>query len=217
MTIDHLSAILRGLKPDDLRDTRDASLLSLGWAGALRRSEITNLDWQQLGTGKGFVTLTDDGITITLMTSKASQTQAETIVIPRIDMPLACSCLERWISAGQIEPGTPLYRRIWYPSQTAGADRLDKQNQSIANIVKSRIMMLEKLDGKKLTKADKKALMQLFSGHSMRAGYATSAARKSVPQYRIQAHMRHKSAEMSAKYIREAEKFTHSGLKGVGI
>jgi hypothetical protein len=59
--------------------------------------------------------------------------------------------------------------------------------------------------------------MALFSGHSMRAGYATSAAAKDLPGYRIQAHTRHKSADMVIGYIRDADRWGRSGLKGVGF
>lgn len=59
--------------------------------------------------------------------------------------------------------------------------------------------------------------MALVSGHSLRAGYATSAAARDMPGYRIQQHTRHKSAQMVAGYIREADKWTKSGLKGVGF
>jgi hypothetical protein len=67
------------------------------------------------------------------------------------------------------------------------------------------------------TRKDAKAAVVLFSGHSMRAGYATSAAAKDIPGYRIQAHTRHKSAEMVNGYIRDADRWGKSGLKGVGF
>ena len=38
-----------------------------------------------------------------------------------------------------------------------------------------------------------------------------------MPAYRIQSHTRHKSAEVVAGYIREADKWTKSGLDGVGF
>jgi hypothetical protein len=44
----------------------------------------------------------------------------------------------------------------------------------------------------------------------MRAGYATAAA--DVSSYRIQQHTRHKSAEMVSLYVREADKWTKSGV-----
>ena len=51
-------------------------------------------------------------------------------------------------------------------------------------------------------------LVELISGHSLRAGYATSAAARNMPAYRIQSHTRHKSAQVVAGYIREADKWT---------
>jgi integrase len=59
--------------------------------------------------------------------------------------------------------------------------------------------------------------IDLISGHSLRAGYAISAAARNMPAYRIQSHTRHKSAEMVTRYIREADKWTKSGLDGVGF
>jgi hypothetical protein len=60
-------------------------------------------------------------------------------------------------------------------------------------------------------------LVALVSGQSLRAGYATSTAARDMPGYRIQQHTRHKSAQMVVGYIREADKWTKSGLKGVGF
>jgi hypothetical protein len=51
-------------------------------------------------------------------------------------------------------------------------------------------------------------------GHSMRAGYATAAA-ADMPSYCIQQHTRHRSADMVD--IREADKWTRSGLRGLGF
>ena len=52
---------------------------------------------------------------------------------------------------------------------------------------------------------------------SMRASYATSAAAADVPGYRIKQHTRHKSDAMVSRYIRESDKWTKSGLRGVGF
>jgi integrase len=54
-----------------------------------------------------------------------------------------------------------------------------------------------------------------FSGHSWRAGYATSAADADIPSYRIQRHCRHASADMTARYIRISQAWSKSGLKGI--
>ena len=51
----------------------------------------------------------------------------------------------------------------------------------------------------------------------MRSGYATAAGAADMPSYRIMQHTRHKSHEQVAGYIREGQKWTKSGLKGVGF
>jgi integrase len=65
------------------------------------------------------------------------------------------------------------------------------------------------------SKGEAKDMVRRFSGHSLRAGYATSAAAADVPALRIQQHTRHKSADMVSKYVRESDKWSKSGLKGV--
>jgi hypothetical protein len=47
--------------------------------------------------------------------------------------------------------------------------------------------------------------------------YAASATARNMPAYRIQSHTRHKSAEVLAGYIRDADMWTKSGLDGVGF
>jgi integrase len=101
-----LRDLIEKLRPEVPIEARDAALLSLGWAGALRRSELVGLDWQQRGAGAGFVVIDDRGISITLMTSKASQDAAEQIVVPQADMPASCHALEAWASLAALEPRT---------------------------------------------------------------------------------------------------------------
>ena len=47
-----------------------------------------------------------------------------------------------------------------------------------------------------------------YSGHSLRAGLATSAAQAGVPAWRIKAQTRHATETMLAQYIRQGELFT---------
>src|SRR5215471_20792023 len=69
---DDLRALIDGLE-QTASGARDAALLALGWAAALRRSELVSLDWQKLGAGGGFVCVDERGIVVTLMASKAAQ------------------------------------------------------------------------------------------------------------------------------------------------
>lgn len=178
-----LRDIIEKLRPDRPIDSRDAALLSLGWAGALRRSELVGLDWARLGEGTGFVAIDDRGIVITLKTSKASQDAAEAIVIPKEDMPAACRALEAWAAFASLQAGQPMFRPIDQHG-TIGESRLS--DRSVSEIVKTRMRRLMHSRGR--TKKDARDAVALFSGHSMRAGYATTAAAKDLPTYRIQQH-----------------------------
>lgn len=65
-------------------------------------------------------------------------------------------------------------------------------------------------------------LKPLLTGRSVariikRAGYATAAAQADLPTHRIMQHTRHKSVEIVNRYIRESDKWTRGGLKGVGF
>jgi integrase len=209
---DELRKLLDKLRCTVPSDARDAALLALGWAGALRRSELVSLDWQQLGAGGGFVTVGELGITITLMASKASQDQAEMIAIPRADMPTACERIEAWALLAGLQPGEPVFRSV-DQLQVISIERLT--DRSVSRIVKARVRKHFRANGRTAAEAEKIAAH--FSGHSMRAGYATSAAAKDMPSYRIRKHTRHKSPAVLEGYIRAAEQWTKSGLKDVGF
>jgi integrase len=196
-----LRDLLRGLRLDIPADARDAALLSVGWAAALRRSELVGLDWQTLGDGVGFVTVDERGVVVTLAQSKSSQAEAVTVVIPCADMPTACASLEAWSDVAKLEPGQPVFRSV-DQRQIIGEVRLT--DRSVARILKSRVRALLRLRGK--TKGEADELVARFSGHSMRAGYVTSGAAMDIPSYRLQQHARHKSSAMVAVYVREAEK-----------
>jgi integrase len=190
-------------------DVRDGALLALGWAGALRRSELVGLDWLQLGTGTGFVVVDERGITIRLMTSKSSQDAAADVTIPAADMPAACRALQAWAVLAGLEPGSPVFRAVDQHSNIASTRLCCR---AVSHAVKRRMRRLEHGRGK--TKRDVKALMAGFSGHSLRSGFATSAAGANVPAHRIQRHTRHKSIDTLNSYIREADRWVLSALKG---
>jgi hypothetical protein len=145
---------------------------------------------------------------ITLMASKASQDQAEIIIVPCADMPAACAAIDAWARIAELKSGQPIFRSV---DQRQIIDAVRLTDRSVARIVKSRVRKLVRLQGRSETEADE--LVALVSGHSLRAGYATSAAARDTPAYRIQRHTRHKSAQMVAGYIREADKWTKSGLR----
>jgi integrase len=189
---------------------RDRCLLTLGWAAALRRSELTGLDFEQLGDGTGFVRVDELGIKVTLVRSKVSQDKPETVVIPRSEVPEACEALAAWVERAQIEPGQPLFRPV-SNGHTIGDRRL--LAASVSRIVKRAYEDIAMANGR--TQKEARDLAKKYSGHSLRAGFVTSAAQRNVPALKIGGHTRHKSLEMVLRYCREADKYNNSALTGV--
>jgi hypothetical protein len=121
-----------------------------------RRLLAKSLRDQFTGTPLSFVCVDERGIVVTLMASKASQDQAESIVVPRQNMPKACQALEAWAAVAKLEAGEAVFRAInqW---QHISAERLT--NRSVARIVKSRVKELVKQRGR--TEAEAEELVDL--------------------------------------------------------
>jgi hypothetical protein len=108
-------------------------LFALGFAGALRRSELVGIDWQIRGSGTGIIVQDDRGLVITLLNTKTGKGEPEQIIIPCSDMPTACNALVDWISRAGVQPGAPLFRSVNKGGEIA-ADRLS--DRSVARIIK---------------------------------------------------------------------------------
>jgi hypothetical protein len=78
---------------EEVIDVRDRLLLTLGFAGALGRSELVGLDWQRPGDGTGTVVRDERGIAVTLLSIKAGDGEPVDVIIPCEDMPAACAAL----------------------------------------------------------------------------------------------------------------------------
>ena len=189
-------------------DARDAALLALGWAAALRRSELVGLDWERVGSGTGYLCVDERGLIVTLTQSKGSQTERATVVVPLADMPAAHAAVAAWASMAALTPGTPVFRPI-DKCQHIASERL--ADRSVPRIIKARVRAFAIASGKSEVEAD--ALTAAMSGHSLRAGYATAAAGADTPGYRIQQHTRHKSAEMVSRYVRDGELISRHGAR----
>ena len=208
------------LDPERPRDVRDGALLTIGWATALRRVEIVGLDWQRqmrASTGTGVLRLHPEGIEVELLRSKTSQEEAVLLDIPAAEMPSAMHWLSLWARIARLESGAPVFRPILsqgnHRQQRVGAKRLT--DSSAASVIKQRVIALEMAQGRSFEEAA--VLAEDFSGHSLRAGYCTSAARAGTPEYLIRQRSRHRSAEIVAGYVRAAETRAEHGLGRVGM
>jgi integrase len=207
-----IRAILSAFVPGAPSDDRDAALLALGFACALRRSELVGLDWKEQGSGDGFVTRDERGIVLTLLRTKGGKGEPETVIVPCPDMPTACQALDRWAKTANLQPGEPVFRAIDKGQHIATA-RLTPR--SVARIIKARVRARALANG--ASEADANALADLCSGHSLRAGYCTAAALAGTPEWKIRRRSRHRTAALVARYVRAAEDWKDSGLKGVGF
>jgi len=171
---------------NDIAGIRDKALLLTGFMGAFRRSELVGIDIEDL-------TFTNEGVIILLAKSKGDQEgQGQYVAIPYSTSPMLCAvvALKCWLDFSQLRSG-PLFRPLNKHKQ------LRKQrltNQSVALIVKKYIGLAG------LNAAD-------FSGHSLRRGFATSAAQHDVDERSIMQQTRHKSEKMVRRYIEQGNMF----------
>jgi len=171
---------------DALKDARDKALLLIGFAGGFRRSELVGLNLADIERVR-------QGIIIHLRRSKTDQDGAGR----KIGIPLGRSrwcpvaALEAWLLRSGITEGA-VFRPVDRHGRMSN-ERLSGEGVSI--VIKERVAAAG---------MDPSG----FSGHSMRSGFATSAAQAGVSTWKIRAQTRHASDAMLARYIRDGEMFT---------
>ena len=171
-----------------LHGLRDTALLLIGFASALRRSELVSLNVED-------VQFTGEGTIIRLRRCKTDQEgRGRDIAIPCIrGRYCPTKSLQVWIEASGIVEGA-LFRRINRYDQLL-PHRLTAQ--SVALIIKQRAT-LAGFDP------------ALFSGHSLRAGFVTNAAKGGASSSSIRAQTGHKSDAMLQRYIRNSQLFSNN-------
>jgi site-specific recombinase XerD len=183
-----------GTCDSSLTGTRDRALLLLGFAAALRRSEIVALNVEDL-------TDAPEGLRLTIRRSKTDQEGAgETLGVVRTGSatcPIAA--LRAWCDAAAITEGR-MFRRIDRHGNVGAA----LTDQSVALILKKRAA-LAGLDPTN------------YSGHSLRAGLATSAAQHGVEERLIMRTTRHRSLPVLRTYLRDGEMFLGNASGRVGL
>jgi site-specific recombinase XerD len=171
-----------------LKGLRDRALLLLGFAGAFRRSELVALNLEDIEE-------TPDGMRITIRHSKTDQEGAgQSIAIPFGKIACPVVALKEWIATAGIQTGA-IFRSVNRHGKVG--ERLT--DQSVSDIVKEHAERL-RLDPKQ------------FAGHSLRAGFLTSAASRGASIFKMMDVSRHRSVETLRGYVRDAELFKdHAG------
>ena len=181
---------------EEIKRLRDRSIILIGFSGGFRRNEIVSLDYDDLE----FVS---EVLKINLKRSKTEQFGEGTIKgLPYFDNSQYCpvTSVKRWIEVSNIKSG-PLFRRFSKGSKLT-ENRLT--DQSIALLIKN-YLRLAGIDNNN------------YSAHSLRSGFATSAAEAGAEERSIMAMTGHKSTEMVRRYIKEANLFKNNALNKIKI
>jgi integrase len=168
-TAEAIEAMLAVTPADSLRGLRDRALLLIGFAGGLRRSELVALN-------VGDIESDVDGVRIIIRRSKTDQEGAGDFVpIPKGTKLKPVAALLTWLEAAQLVEG-PVFR----PITRGGVVRPQRLTDcSVAEIVKA--------------KAEAAGFdARVFSGHSLRAGFVTSALAAGADILRVMDQTRHR-------------------------
>jgi integrase len=177
--------IVLGAMGNRLKDLRDRALLLVGFAGGLRRSElaaINLIDFERVR----------EGIILTIRRSKTDQDG----VGRKIGMPLGRTihcpvrALENWLSAARADSG-PVFR----PVDRNGRVSVDQLSGEAVCLILRHRMAAAGFDPTG------------YSGHSLRAGFATSATQAGVSTFKIRQQTGHASDAMLSRYVRDGELF----------
>jgi len=181
---------------ENIKKFRDRSIILMGFSGGFRRNEIVSLDYDDLD----FVT---EGLKISIKRSKTDQFGEGSVKgLPYFDNTKYCPVLslKNWIEISKIRSG-PLFRRF-----SKGTKLSEKRltDQTVALLIK-KYLKIAGIDSKN------------YSGHSLRSGFATSAAEAGVEERNIMSMTGHKSPEMVRRYIKEANIFKNNALNKIKI
>ena len=183
-------------KNEEIKKLRDRSIILIGFSGGFRRNEIVSLDYEDLD----FV---QEGLKISLKRSKTDQFGEGSVKgLPYFDNSEYCPVvsIRKWIKISKINSG-PLFRRFNKGSKLSD-NRLS--DQTVALLIKY-YLKIAGIENKN------------YSGHSLRSGFATSAAESGVEERSIMAMTGHKSTEMVRRYIKEANLFKNNALNKINF
>ena len=188
--------IIDQVSKEEIKKLRDRSIILIGFSGGFRRNEIVSLDYDDLD----FV---PEGLKINLRRSKTDQFgEGFTKALPYFDSSQYCPVvsLKKFLDISKINSG-PVFRSFVKGSKLSEKRLTD---QTVAILIKE-YLNLAGIDSKN------------YSGHSLRSGFATSAAESGVEERSIMAMTGHKSTEMVRRYIKETNLFKNNALNKIKI
>ncbi|MGI4746501.1 MAG: site-specific integrase [Janthinobacterium lividum] len=203
-----LAILTRILEPigDDLVGLRDRALLLIGFAGALRRSELAAIRVEHLEPRAG-------GLQLTLPRSKGARTGASVAIAIPAGTTALCpvKAVYRWMEAAGIREGA-VFRRVWQPPAGGGHDQTSARShilgsqaidpRTVARIIQMRSEAVGFEPG-------------VLGGHSLKRGALTEGMERGVHPTRLKQHGRHKSYAVLDEYLEMGDPFETHPMRGI--
>lgn len=195
LQVEQLRSIADALRARDSPiAARDLAILVLGFASALRRSNIVAIDLQDIES-------TPQGLVIAIRKEKQDQEgRGRLVALPKGSDPRTCaaSCVEAWLTHRGMQPGR-LFTRL-----DRGGKGRPMDAEAIAKIVKRSVVLIG-LDP------------QVYGAHSMRSGFVTEAAELGVSDTLIASHTGHRSVQSLRFYYRRRRLWTGNPAAMIGL
>jgi site-specific recombinase XerD len=184
LVLDDLKRLIDVIDVSTLAGKRDKALLLVGYATASRRSELVSIDTNH-------ITFTNEGMDIEIFQEKTQQWIVKSIIKAKNSFYCPVNNLEIWLIDSNIKTGA-IFRQIKHDNVY---ERLS--DKTVANTIK-KYCELAGLDP------------ALYSGHSLRSGMATSAAKKGFHESAIMKQTGHNTNTMVQRYIQEANRYENN-------
>jgi integrase len=181
--------------PGDRTGLRDRALLLLGFAGALRRSELVGIDREHLR-------FTESGLRLLLPQSKTDpEGKGQELGLSRGKRRETCPvrALETWLAASDCRYG-PVFRKV---------DRWGniEHRRLGSDAVRAILLRRAAQAGLKVPASER------LSPHGLRAGFVTEAYMAGARDEQVMDHTRHRDLKTMRGYVRKAKLVTDSAVK----
>ena len=197
-TVEVVRMLLAATARDDSpKNIRDAAIISLGFAGAFRRSELSDLDIADL---KWTVRSSEEILILDVRRSKTDQEaqgMLKAIFPGRDEAASPTALLKRWLSLVEPQEG-PLFRRVLKSGQVTD-ERLSAQSM--------RLVVLQA--------ASAAGLSLDLSAHSLRSGFVTTAIRQGKTERSIMNQTGHRSVQTLRGYFHREDTIEDNAAKGI--
>lgn len=175
-----LAEICRNLNPRSIKDIRDRAILTLGFFGGMRRSEIVALDMLDID-------FNDNGIEVTIMRSKKSKIPVK-LYMTHINDQSVCP--------------------IWSMKELFSILYEDFKSKDLS--IFRQYHTGKRLSSHAVAVMIRERFGNGYSGHSLRRGLITSLSEKGVNMNEIKKISRHKNLESVSQYVEVVEGYQKS-------